>query len=242
MSSCRNSSENGNLIETKHGWKEYIVNQQGDSVMIIYNLEKEKTSEVTFKDGLYDGIGYNYYSNGNIKNEIHYKKGRKEGITKWFYENGKPYRFTMYKYGRKNGIRKIFYKDGNLKAEIPYKDDEPQAGLKEYRKDGTLFTDQPKIYFREIDMLAYEDKYYLEVYLKPKRKKVEFYRIKKIDGEEFEIGLPEGTKKGVARITYLIRPGDVLMQKLKIKVVTTTKHGNPLVLYKTYNLAVENRF
>ena len=242
ITSCRNNQSDNNLIKTKHGFKEYIVNEQGDSVMIVYNSKKQKTSQVTFKNGFYNGVGYNYYLNGNVKNEIHYKEGHKEGVTKWYYESGKPYRFTMYKNGQKHGIRKVFYKDGKLKAEIPYKNNEPQPGLKEYKKDGTLFTDQPKMYFREVNRLAYENKYYLEIYLKPKRKKVEFYRIKKIDGKEYEIGLPFDEDKGVARITYMVRPGDVLMEKLKIKVVTTTRHGNPLVFYKTYNIAAENRF
>ena len=242
MNSCQNKTKNSNLFKTKHGWKEYAVNEQGDSVLIIYNSMKKITSKVSFKNGLFDGVGYNYYNNGNVKNEIHYKEGHKDGIAKWYYESGKPYRFTMYKNGIKDGIRKVFYKDGKLKAEIPFKDNEPQPGLKEYKKDGTLFTDQPKIHFREINRLAYENKYYLDVYCKPKRKKVEYYRIKKIDGKEYEIALPEGTEKGVARITYLVRPGDVLMKKLKIKAIVRTRHGNPLVLYKTYNLAVENRF
>jgi len=240
--SCRNNSTSNNLIKTKHGWKEYTVNQKGDSIMIIYNSEKKKTSAVTFKNGLYNGVGYNYYPNGVVKNEIHYKAGQKNGITKWFYENGNLYRLTTYKNAKKDGVRKKYYEDGKLKSEVMFKDGNPLPGLKEYKKDGTFYTNLPKIHFREINRLAYERKFFLEVYLKPKGKKATFYRLKKIEGKEYEIGLPDAPKEGVARITYMVQPGQVLMEKLKIKVVATTKHGNPLVLYKSYNLAVENRF
>lgn len=239
--SCQNNSEN-NMIRTKHGWKEFVVNSKGDSVMIIYNSNKQKRSEISFKNKLYDGVGYNYYLNGKVKNEIHYKKGKKNGIAKWYYKNGKLYQLTTYKNGKKNGIRKKYYKDGKLEAEMFYKDNIPQPGLKEYKEDGSPVTKYPQIHVEEINKLAFDNKYYLDVYLKPKGKKTSFYRIKNIDGEDFEIALPKGPKKGVRRIPYFLRPGEFLMEKIRIKAITTTKRGNPLVLYKTYRLSVENRF
>ena len=240
LTSCINTPESG-LIKTKHGWKKYVVDKNGDSTLIVYNEKKQKTSQVQFKNNLYNGIGYNFYLNGKVKNEIHYKNGYKEGVAKWYYEDGTLYRSTTYKKNKKDGVQKRYYRNGQLETEVIYKNNEPQE-FKEYKKDGTLITDYPEIKFKEIDKLAFERKYYIDVYLEPKGKNTKLYRIVKLDGSEFEIPLPKGPEESVGRITYFVAPGDILMKKLRIKAVTTTKHGNRLVLYKDYNVAVENRF
>jgi len=227
---------------TKEGWKEFTINENGDSLMTFFKKDGTKKSEVTFKNGFHDGVGYTYYDDGVVQYEIHYKEGYKHGETKWFYESGKLYRTTQYNMGSKDGMQRKYYENGNLKSEVLYKDNEPQKGLKEFKEDGTPYRIYPKIKFKEIDKLAFENKIILQVYLKPKGSKTKYYIVKNIGGEDHYISLSQQTKNGKANIEYYLAPGTSVMEKLQIKVVTQTKRGNPLVLHKTYNMAAENRF
>ncbi len=233
---------NKNRHKTKMGWKEFTVTEKGDSIMRVFRSDGFKKSEVTFKNGFNDGVGYNYYENGKVQNEIHYKEGYKDGETKWFYQNGNLYRSTIYEMGKKVGIQKKYYENGKIKAEVPYEDNYRVRGLKEYKKDGSLITDYPRIIFREIDKLAFENKVILEISLKGKGINTKYYRIKKIMGLDHDLSLIGQTKNGKARIVYHLKPGQSIMQKVRIKAVTKTKMGNQKLLYNSYNLAAENRF
>lgn len=229
-------------IKHEEGWKEFTINKNGDSLMTIFGKDGVKRSQVTFKKGFHHGVGYNFYADGKVKNEIHYKEGYKDGVSKWYYKTGILYRETIYKEGRKEGIQKKYYEDGKLKAEIPYENNKVMPGLKEYRKDGTQITKYPKLRFQEIDKIAFENKLTLKIYLEPKGRKTKYTRIKKLDGEEHDISLSRQTTNGAAYIEYFLRPGRSVMEKVKIRVKTTTKLGNTLVIIRTYNLAAENRF
>jgi hypothetical protein len=229
-------------IKHKDGWKELTITKNGDSLMTTFRKDGTKKNAVTFRNGFHDGVGYNYYENGKVQNKIHYKEGYKNGTAEWFYKTGILYRITNYDMGIKVGIQKRYYESGELQAEIPYKNNKITEGLKEYKKDGSLITNYPKIIFEEIDKLAFENKLILKVYLSPKGKKTEYLRLKKIGDEEAPISLSAQTKNGAAFITYPLKPGRSIMEKVKIKVKTKTKLGNTLVLIKKYNLAAENRF
>lgn len=229
-------------IRHKDGWKEFTVNENGDSLMTIYRKDGVKKSQVTYKNGFHDGVGYNFYDDGKLKNEIHYKEGYKNGVSKWYYKTGILYRETIYQEGKKEGVQKKYYENGKLKAEIPYEDNKVQPGLKEYREDGSQIAKYPKIRFQEIDKLAFENKLILKVYLEPKGRKTKYSRIKKIEGKEYDISLSGQTKNSSAYIEYRLNPGRSVMEKVKVRVKTTTKLGNPLIIIKSYNLAIENRF
>lgn len=240
ISSCDQLGLNRDKIRTKDGWKEYVISE-GDSMVINYNIHGKKVSESMFMNGYFHGKSYVYYDNGQIQYEINYSEGHKDGNVKWFFENGVIYRETEYIMGSREGIQKKYYKNGSLLAEIPYKDDHVQTGLKEYKKDGTLNHNLPKIRIKEIDKTVFENKIILEISTQPKGSKTKYSTVKYIAGEEHNISLKSKTKNGKAYIEYIIGPGDIRMEKVKLRVSTKTKLGNPLVLYKTYNLVAENK-
>jgi antitoxin component YwqK of YwqJK toxin-antitoxin module len=241
FSSCDDLLNKRNLIKTKKGFKEYIVTETGDSIVISYNRKKKKLSQYMFKDGYFDGQAYTYYDNGKIQYNIQYSKGYKHGKVKWFFESGKLYRETQYDMGERTGIQKKYYKSGALLAEIPYKDDKVQAGLKEYNEDGTRNHDTPQIKVKEIDKTVFENKVILEFYLEPKAYKIKYFIIETRNGKEYEYSLKKQTKKKKAYLEYNVNPGDIKIEKVKIKAEAKTKLGNPIVLYKTYKLVAENK-
>ena len=51
--------------------------------------------------GLFNGIGFDVFENGQIKYEENYKDGKREGIYKEWYENGELYYEGNYKDGKR---------------------------------------------------------------------------------------------------------------------------------------------
>ena len=69
-----------------------------------------------FKNGLRNGKGIEYYSNGNIKYEGDWINDKYEGNGKYIWENGKVY-IGQHKNGFKHGKGILYYPNGNIKYE-----------------------------------------------------------------------------------------------------------------------------
>jgi hypothetical protein len=229
------------IVTSKGESKEIIVNENGDSIMVYYRTDGTIRSKATFKGRYKNGPAYNYYVDGKVQNEIHYNDGYKHGIAKWYYESGRLYRETNYINGQKDGIQKFYYETGELKAEVPYKMGQLQLGTKEYLKSGKLFKDYPEIIVKTIDNMRVKNSYSLQFSLKPPRSKVEFYLVKIVGGKEAKVSLESFTRDGVAEYEYTIYPGYSIMEKVEVRAETKSKHGIPVILRRTYNLAIENR-
>lgn len=234
---------NTNRVATSKGGesKEVVVNEKGDSIMVYYRADGTIRSKATFKGKYKNGLAYNFYDDGKIQNEIHYKDGYKNGIAKWYYESGRLYRETNYINGQKDGIQRLYYETGELKAEVPYKMGQLQYGTKEFLKSGKLFDDYPRITVKKIDQMRLKNKYTLQFSLNPKRSRVEFYLVRLVGNQEGKVSLERFTKNSVAEYAYTIYPGHSIMEKVDIRAEIKSKRGIPIILKRTYNLAIENR-
>ena len=67
-----------------------------------------------YKNGLRNGKGTEYYSNGKIKYEGDYINDKREGNGKYIYENGEYY-LGQCKNNLKHGKGIYYYKNGNIK-------------------------------------------------------------------------------------------------------------------------------
>lgn len=133
--------------------------------------------------------------------------------------------------------------DGKLAAEVPYNKGQVCSGLKEYLLNGDLKKQYPKIVIQEIDRLLKSNEFILRISISDNSKKVEYYL-----GDTDSNGcIPETAmavspqQPGVLELKFNIGPGMFMMEKINIIAVVETKLGNPYVLEKKYNLAVENR-
>ena len=215
-------------------------NENGDTVLINYNDKGLLLSEVTVKNNKMNGLAYNYYENGKIQNEISYVDGIKNGRATWNYENGKLYRETSYKDGEIDGIQKKYYEDGKLMAEVPYKNGVLQPGTREYSTSGTLKKNLPEIKIEAIDKIAFESQYILRVSLSKKQSNVKLYRItESMRGNSVRV--PLILKDGYAEIKWILPKGTFIMEKVIIVAEYTTNLSNPVIIEKSYNVAVENR-
>lgn len=197
-------------------------------------------SEITIKNNKKNGPAKKYYPTGELHTLVNYVDNIKEGETIWYYKNGQPYRVTQYINGKMDGLRKIYYENGKLQAEIPYENGELIEGTKEYNKNGNLITKTPKIKFKEHDLMKFENKFILKVYLSNKSKRVKFFEEKTTTAGN-KVRLPLTTKGGTAELEYIMPPGAFQMKTIKVYAEYKSKLGNLILLSANYNLAIENK-
>ena len=112
----------------------------GQDRLLNEELINKGTNEkpIMFYEGrLFSGIGYDIWSNGELKYEWNYRDGLKDGLFRLWYENGKLGKQINYKDGKRNGLSKRYYKNGRLEIETNYRDDGTST-QKNYYEDGTL--------------------------------------------------------------------------------------------------------
>ena len=97
----------------------------------------ESSGEVSFDDGVYQGILKEYYENGKLKSETNFRDGKINGIVRDYYESGQLLSEANFKDGKADGLRKKYYENGTLESEVSFKDGK-EISRKEYDKKGKL--------------------------------------------------------------------------------------------------------
>lgn len=174
--SCQNTANN----------KEARADKEGDgnkAEVKKYYSEGKLVKEVTFKNGVRNGICRNYYDDGRLRSTIWYENGLKEDTAKWYYREGMLFRATPYKNDKLHGIQTKYYKTGRVQATLPYRDGLRLQGLKEYLPYGGEPEKYPAIEhtIREMtDTPSGEVKVFTK--LSNESTNVRFYRGSLIDG------------------------------------------------------------
>src|ERR1035437_1613016 len=69
-----------------------------------YMSGKTLYKEVTFKNGVREGLMKSFYQTGEVRQTFIYKNGLREDSSIWFYQEGQPFRSTPYKNDTIDGI------------------------------------------------------------------------------------------------------------------------------------------
>ena len=77
----------------------------------LINKGSEESELMYYESGLFNGIGYDVFSDGQLKIELKYTDG-KYGLYKEWSENGQLHIESKYKDGKKDGIFKRWYDNG----------------------------------------------------------------------------------------------------------------------------------
>jgi antitoxin component YwqK of YwqJK toxin-antitoxin module len=140
--------------------------------------------EVTFKNGIKEGLNKNYYDDGRLKRTIWYENNLKEDTAKWYYTDGSVYRATPYKNDKIQGIQIKYHRNGRIMAEIPYRHGLRTPGLKEYYDNGLEVGNIPSITIQKINSTDYSSDGVVSITLalSNKSKNVKFYKGGLVDG------------------------------------------------------------
>ena len=96
----------------------------------------QKESEITFKNGIPDGLVTSWYENGQKEGEGTIKNGEPDGLTTNWYENGQKSSEVTFKDGIPDGKATIWYENGQKKEDGTYKDGEKDGLTTNWYENG----------------------------------------------------------------------------------------------------------
>ena len=101
-----------------------LIGCSEDRVLIdaLINKGTEESPIIYSEKGLFNGIGFDVFENGQIKYEENYKDGKTDGLFKLWYENGQLSYEGKYRNGKRDGIQMDWHENGQLKSEKNNKD------------------------------------------------------------------------------------------------------------------------
>lgn len=147
-----------------------------------YIRDNIKLREVTFKNGLREGMTRTYYKGGALEQEIPYSGDKKNGEAKWYYPDGKLFRTTPYTNDTIHGEQIQYYKSGRVKARLSYRDGKRSPGIEEYMMSGEKVTNYPEIGYRVNDRYEERGLYKIFVEFSDMAENVKYYRGDYVDG------------------------------------------------------------
>jgi hypothetical protein len=192
--------------------------------------------EVTFKNGVRQGLTKTYYVSGELYQTFWYENGLREDTGKYFYKEGQLFRKTPYKNDTIDGIQIQYYRGGQLRAKIGFDKGKRTPYLEEFTSDGKLFKDYPQIVVNVTDEYKTRGIYRIGLELSDKNTKVEFYRGEFINNR-FDTAFlkPVNVVNGKARLDLrkTNKPGQNYVGVIASMV---TPFGNRNLVYKRIDL------
>jgi hypothetical protein len=132
-------------------------------------------SEVTFKNGVKEGLKKTFYASGKVRQTFWYENNLREDSSKWYYEEGQVFRSTPYKHDTIDGIQKQYYRTGEVKAKLKYIKGLRTPFLEEYTRDGKLVKGYPDLVINTKDEYKSKGTYEISLELSNKSQKVRYY-------------------------------------------------------------------
>ena len=110
-----------------------------------YKSGKYLVKEVTFKNGVRQGLMKAFYQTGEVRQTFWYENGFRQDSSIWYYTEGQKFRSTPYKNDTIEGIQRQYYRTGGLKAKIGYSKGLRTTFFEEYTKEGKLVRSYPSV-------------------------------------------------------------------------------------------------
>jgi hypothetical protein len=194
-----------------------------------------KISEVTFENGVRQGLTKTFYKSGRLQRTFWYVNGLRQDSSCWYYEEGQLFRTNPFVNDTVNGIQKQFYRTGQLKAKMGYKNGLRTPFFQEFTREGKLVSGYPEIVVSVKDNYKSGGTYNITLSLS-KKTDVRFYRGEFIN-DVFDTTkvkrIPVEAGKG-----YLTLRKKKTTQKAYVGVIgeVLTDFGNRILLYKKIEL------
>ncbi|MGC1390207.1 MAG: hypothetical protein WA816_04160 [Bacteroidales bacterium] len=132
--------------------------------------------EVTFKNGVREGLMKSFYQTGEVRQTFLYKNGLREDSSIWYYLEGQPFRSTPYKRDTIDGIQKQYYRTGRLKAKLGYSKGLRTTYFEEYTPEGKLINGYPGLVINVKDDYKTKGIYKISLELTDKSTNVRYWR------------------------------------------------------------------
>ncbi len=201
-----------------------------------YMSGKQLVKEVTFKNGVREGLMKSFYQTGEVRQTFWYKNGLREDSAKWYYMEGQVFRSTPYKHDTIDGIQKQFYRNGRVKAKLGFMKGFRTPYLEEFTPDGKLVGGYPGLVVKIQDDYSTKGIYKISLELSDKSTFVKFYRGEFTNGVFDTVQCKKiNTIKGVG-ILELKKTGSPKSGYVGVIAQILTNYNNNYLVYKKIEL------
>jgi hypothetical protein len=188
--------------------------------------------EVTYKNGVRQGLMKAFYQTGQVRQTFWYKNGVREDSSIWYYLEGQKFRATPYSRDTIDGVQRQYYRTGALKAKIGYSKGLRTTFFEEYTKEGKIVRDYPDVVVKISDEYNTRSAYKISLELTDKNYGVRFYRGDLIKGlfdtaRVIPIKVVKGTGTILLKKSSSTGPGYV-----GVIAEILTNFGNNYLVYK----------
>jgi hypothetical protein len=192
--------------------------------------------EVTFKNGVKQGLMKTFYISGKVRQTFWYENGLRQDSSRWYFEEGQLFRTTPYKNDTVDGIQKQYYRTGGLKAKIGYIKGLRTPYIEEFTTEGKVVAGYPNLVVSTRDDYKSKGLYKITLELSDKSPKVRFYRGD-FSGGVFDTAHCEiiKTVNGVGNLN-LKKAGSPTTNNVGVIAEILTDFGNNLLVYKKIDL------
>jgi hypothetical protein len=188
--------------------------------------------EITFKNGVREGLMKSFYQTGELRQTFWYRNGLREDSARWFFVEGQVFRSTPYVHDTIEGIQKQYYRNGRIKAKIGYIKGLRTPYFEEFTPQGKLVGGYPQMVVSTRDEYKAKGIYRIILELSDKSTKVNFYRGDFSGGVFDTVRCRKiNTIKG-SGILDLKKSGSAKSDDVGIIAEVMTNFGNKLLVYK----------
>ena len=201
-----------------------------------YMSGNQVAREVTFKNGVRQGLMKTFYQSGRLRQTFWYENGLRQDSSRWYYEEGQLFRTTPFKNDTADGIQKQYYRTGKLKAEIGYSKGLRTPYLKEFTTDGKVVGGYPQLIINTSDEYKSGGVYKVILRLSDKSAQVRFFRGD-LSGGVFDTAHCEkiNTLKGIGNLE-LRKTGSARSGSVGVIAQILTTFGNNHLVYRKIDL------
>lgn len=197
---------------------------------------KRLISEVTFQNGVRNGLMKSFYASGKLRQTFWYENGLREDSARWYYEEGQVFRSTPYINDTVDGIQVQYYRNGRIKARLGYKKGRRTPFLEEFNMDGKLAGGYPEIIVTVKDEYNTKGLYNITLQLSDKSERVKYYRGEFINNV-FDTTQYKTIKtvQGTGNLS-LRKSGSATSDYVGVIAEILTNYGNKNLVYKKIGL------
>jgi hypothetical protein len=201
-----------------------------------YMSGKNLIKEVTFKNGVREGLMKSFYQTGEVRQTFMYRNGSREDSAMWYYQEGQPFRATPYKRDTIDGIQKQYYRTGRLKAKLGYSKGLRTTFLQEFTPEGKLVGGYPSLIVNITDSYKTKGIYRVSLELSNKSTNVRFWRGELANGLFDTAHCRKiNTTKGIGSLD-LKKTGSKKSSSVGVIAEILTNFGNNYLEYKKIEL------
>jgi hypothetical protein len=205
-----------------------------------YHSGNAIVKEVTFKNGIRQGLMKTFDAAGLLYQTFWYENGKREDTARWYFPDGKVFRETPFKNDSANGIQIQYYKTGAVRAKLEIVNGIRTPYLEEFESTGKKITSYPDLVIKTKDEFNQNGTFKIYLELTNKKTNASFYK------GEYTNGL--FTPKQYIKVNNSENTGYIELKKsatagnnyVGIIAEIQTSLGNKYLVYKKINLPSNN--